>query len=89
MSRSSESAIQFPCTFPIKAMGLSQHDIEGIVRKVIRLHADASAENTLRQKHSNGGKYVSITFTVQAQNQEQLDSLYRELSSHEEIVMVL
>ena len=40
-------------------------------------------------KPSQGGKYVSVTVTFTAHNQEQLDNLYREISAHPDVLMAL
>ena len=38
---------------------------------------------------SSGGKYLSVTCTINATSREQLDNLYRDLSSHPMVSMVL
>ena len=38
---------------------------------------------------SSAGKYLSLTCTVQATSRDQLDNLYRELTSHPMVAMVL
>jgi len=44
---------------------------------------------TIETRPSREGKYVSLTATVNATSQEQLDALYRELCDHPSVVMVL
>lgn len=38
---------------------------------------------------SRNGRYLSVTVTVRAVSQEQLDAIYRELSSSEAVLMAL
>jgi len=38
---------------------------------------------------SRNDAYVSLTFVVNAQNREEIDALYRELTASDEILMVL
>jgi putative lipoic acid-binding regulatory protein len=38
---------------------------------------------------STAGRYLSLTCTINAVSREQLDDLYRELSSHPMVTMVL
>ena len=46
-------------------------------------------ESEILRKYSTGGKYLSITCTINATSREQLDALYRELCDHPMVVMVL
>lgn len=70
-------------------MGLSDPEFEGIVIGIINHHVSDLGEGAITIKESKGGKYVSITATIRAKSQEQLDALYTELSGHPEILMVL
>ena len=38
---------------------------------------------------SSGGKYISLTCTVRATSREQLDNIYRSLTSHPFVKVVL
>ncbi|WP_455367030.1 HP0495 family protein [Kaarinaea lacus] len=89
MSNDSNSALQFPCDFPIKAMGLATHNLKVVVEKIVREHAPDTTDEAFSSRASANGKYVSITVTVNAQNREQLDAIYQALSDHEHIIMAL
>ncbi|MGD8567827.1 MAG: DUF493 domain-containing protein [Gammaproteobacteria bacterium] len=89
MSNEPESALQFPCEFPIKAMGLAVHDLEIIVFDIVRRHAPDTPEDALSRRESANGKYLSITVRVNAQSREQLDAIYQALTDHEHILMAL
>ena len=84
-----ESLIEFPCEFPIKAMGRADDDFDALVVTIIRRHSPEFTDATVRKRLSRGGKYVSVTVTIQAQSQEQLDKLYMELSANEQVLMAL
>jgi len=56
---------------------------------VVTRHAPDFAPGTIETRPSREGKYVSLTATVNATSQEQLDALYRELCDHPSVVMVL
>jgi putative lipoic acid-binding regulatory protein len=84
-----ESALTFPCTFPIKAMGLAGNDFDLLVVEIIRKHAPDLGEGAVQTRASSGGKYLSVTVTIEAVSQEQLDAIYMELSGHERVVMAL
>ena len=46
-------------------------------------------EGSVSTRESRNGKYVSVTVTIEAQSQEQINDVYRELSAHEQVIMVL
>jgi putative lipoic acid-binding regulatory protein len=89
MNNDSESALQFPCDFPIKAMGLAVHDLEVIVGDIVREHAPDTTEEAFSRRASTNGKYISITVVVNAQSREQLDAIYQALTDHEYVIMAL
>jgi putative lipoic acid-binding regulatory protein len=89
MSDNRESAIQFPCDFPIKVMGRTADDFDTLVVSIVQRHVGNLSEESVTVRASAGGNYVSVTVTVIAESQHQLDNLYRELSGHERVVMVL
>ncbi len=89
MSDNRESAIQFPCDFPIKVMGRTADDFDTLVLSIVQRHVGNLSEESVTVRASAGGNYVSVTVTVIAESQHQLDNLYRELSGHERVVMVL
>lgn len=84
-----QSAIQFPCEFSIKVMGKSSDDFVDLVEKIVREHFPHFNSQQLTKRFSQFTNYMSITVTVHAENQGQLDNLYRQLSSTPEILMVL
>jgi len=84
------SLLQFPCDFPIKALGLTHENLEVEVLTIINRHAPGQlTEAGLSSRASKGGKYTSVTVTLKAQSQAQLDAIYRELSHSSFIMMVL
>jgi len=89
--RSSEesSLLEFPCDFPIKIIGKRQDDYAQAVLAVVMAHAPDYDPATLEMRPSAKGTYLSLTCTVRATSREQLDALYRALSSHPLVKMVL
>ena len=84
-----ESLLEFPCDFPLKVMGFTAEDFDSLVVAIVRRHIDDLGEGAIRAKQSRHGKYVSITVTIRAQSQQQLERLYTELCAHERVLMVL
>ena len=89
MSTQRAVEMQFPCAFPIKAMGHAHADFEARVLEIVRQHAPGFADDAVQRRPSVGGKYLSITVTIEAQSREQLDAIYRELSACEQVLVAL
>ncbi|MEJ2345217.1 MAG: DUF493 domain-containing protein [Gammaproteobacteria bacterium] len=89
MNSNQDSALTFPCRFPVKAMGLADPDFEDLVAAIARRHAPDVARDDLRTRASGGGKYVSVTVTINATSRAQLDNLYRELTACSRVLMAL
>jgi uncharacterized protein len=83
------SLIEYPCDFPIKVMGTSQAGFAQTVVDIVRRHAPDFNPAALEMRVSRAKKYLSVTATIRATSREQLDALYRELSDHAMVVMVL
>lgn len=81
--------IAFPSTFPIKVMGANSDDFEALVLSIIQKHASIVADEAVTTRLSKGGRFLSVTVHITAESQEQLDAIYRELSAHERVLMML
>ncbi|MDB2705361.1 DUF493 domain-containing protein [Pseudomonadota bacterium] len=84
-----DTLIEFPCEFPIKAMGPANVGLDEIVVSIIRGHVEDIKEGSINTKHSSGGKFTSITVTITAISKKQLDAIYQQLSDHEHVKYVL
>ena len=84
-----ETLLEFPCAFPLKIMGLADPTLAQRVLEVVLRHAPDFEGASMEMRASSGGKYVSLTCTVNATSKPQLDALYRELSSHPMVKVVL
>jgi putative lipoic acid-binding regulatory protein len=89
MSEERDSLFDFPCAFPLKIMGLADSALAQEVLAVVLRHAPDFDAATMCMRASSGGKYVSLTCTINATSRVQLDTLYRELSSHPLVKIVL
>jgi putative lipoic acid-binding regulatory protein len=88
-SEGGEGLLQFPCDFPIKAMGRDEDDLTGVVVSIVRRHVERLGEGAVTTRASSGGSYLSITVTITATSQAQLDAIYRELTDHPAVIMAL
>ncbi|EKD54329.1 MAG: hypothetical protein ACD_60C00094G0009 [uncultured bacterium] len=90
MTEDQPTSLQFPCEFVIKVFGNTSSQFETEVLTVIRKHLTTDLkENAIRHRSSKDGKYLALTITFFAESKEQLDTIYRELSAHSEVLMVL
>lgn len=81
--------LEFPCDFPLKIMGQQHPEFTATVLSVVREHAPDTQEHQLQTRNSTKGNYLSVTLTVNATSQEQLDNIYRALTSHPMVKVVL
>jgi putative lipoic acid-binding regulatory protein len=86
---SEESAIEFPCSFPIKMMGRDTAEFRATARTLIENHVGPVDEDAIRFNLSGKGSFVSVTVTVTATSQQQLDDIYNDVSAHDEVLMAL
>lgn len=89
MATTNESLITYPSQFPIKVMGeRADGFVNAITRIALQFDPDFDAK-TVELRESKGGKYLGVTITVTATSREQLDELYRTLSTHPMVKVVL
>ena len=84
-----DSIFDFPCEFTIKAMGKADNNFDCLVVSLIREFYPELQEGAVQTKLSKGAKYMSVTVTIQAQNREQLDSIYLALTSEARVLVAL
>jgi len=84
-----ESLIDYPSLFPIKVMGANVDGLQAAVVNICRQFDPALNEATVELRLSKAGNYLGVTVTVTATSREQLDELYRTLSTHPMVKVVL
>ena len=84
-----KKGLEFPCQFPLKTIGKNTGTFENVVVEIVRRHVPELEDSKISSRLSRDGKYLSVTTVFIAQSQEQLDGLYYELSTTENVMMVL
>ena len=84
-----KSLLEFPCSFPIKMMGRDTTQFRYSARELVERHTGPLNEEAISEATSRNGNFVSLTFTVIAMSQDQLDDIYRDASSHDDVLMAL
>jgi putative lipoic acid-binding regulatory protein len=84
-----DSLIEYPSRFPIKVMGANVNGFVHAVTEVARRFDPDFDASTIELRDSRAGNYLGVTITITATSREQLDDLYRALSSHPMVKVVL
>jgi len=86
---STDELFNFPCDFPIKVMGKSHPEFQEAIVTVIREFDGEFDAARVEVRPSSGGNYTGLTCTVRAQNRAHLDDIYRALTGHPMVKVVL
>ncbi len=84
-----DTLIEYPSLFPIKVMGAKVDGFAHAVTFIAEKFDPTFDASTVELRESTGGKYLGVTITVTATSREQLDELYRTLTSHPLVKVVL
>lgn len=84
-----ETLLEFPCKFPVKAMGRSDDSFEALVTGIILTHAEIYAGEQVTTNPSGTGKFTSVTVTIEALSKAQLDRIYQDLTDCEHVLVAL
>lgn len=86
---SQTSLIEYPSRFPIKVMGENAEGFVHAITQIARRFDPSFDAATVELRPSSGSKYLGVTITVNATSRDQLDELYRTLSTHPMVKVVL
>ncbi len=84
-----DTAFEFPCQFPIKAIGKNSAEFELTVVAIVRKHAKDLTEAAVKVRPSKGDMFIGVTVTIEAQSKKQLDAIYQDLNDCPDVRMVL
>lgn len=84
-----ETLLEFPCKFPVKAMGRDIDGFKELVEKIVFEYADVYPDEPVTANFSETGKFVSVTVTIEAVSKAQLDRIYQALTDCEQVVVAL
>ena len=89
MTGEKTTLLEFPTAFPLKIMGEARDNFTQVMVEIVCKHAPDYDPASVEMRPSKQGKYLGLTCVIQATSQAQLDALYRELSAHPLVKMVL
>ena len=84
-----DSLIEYPSKFPIKVMGANVNGFVHAMTLIAEQFDPNFDASTLELRNSSSGHYLGITLTINATSREQLDDIYRALTSHPMVKVVL
>ncbi|RMF95642.1 MAG: DUF493 domain-containing protein [Gammaproteobacteria bacterium] len=84
-----DSAFDFPCRFPIKAMGRDAEGFPAHVMDLVAAVAGPVAHEDVTIRSSREGRFISVTVTITAENRAQLDAIYRNLTASSRVLFAL
>jgi putative lipoic acid-binding regulatory protein len=86
---SEETLLEFPCTFPVKAMGRVEVQLDIVVIEIVQRHSPETNPQALKTRPSKDGNYLAVTVMVEASSKQQLDAIYQDLTDHPLVLMAL
>jgi len=84
-----DTLFEFPCDFPIKAIGRDNGEFLALVISLIQPHTEPLQDTAITTRPGNKGNYLAVTVTITATSKLQLDAIYMDLSAHPDIIMAL
>lgn len=81
--------MEFPCDFTIKIVGNKSDRFELEVLSIIHKHVVDLKEDSIKTRLSKDSKYLSLSITILAISQAQLDDIYRELTANPHVIIAL
>ena len=86
---SEDSPLVFPCDIPVKVFGRNDEAFRATVRAIMRAHFADLSDEQIAERPSRADSYLSLTIVVRAESRAQIDAAYRELTAHDDVMMVL
>ncbi len=84
-----DELFEFPCAFPVKVFGHNDQRFREQAWRILQRHYAELTPDQVTENVSRNAKFLSMTFTVEAQDRATLDNLYRDLSSDPQVLMAL
>jgi putative lipoic acid-binding regulatory protein len=84
-----DALFRFPCEFPIKVMGRDSESFRTLTLAIIERHAGALAPDRISERMSSKGRFLALTYTIQAESRAQLDEIYQDLTDSGVVLVAL
>jgi hypothetical protein len=84
-----DALFQFPCEFPIKVMGRDSESFRTLTLAIIERHTGALAPDRISERMSSKGRFLALTYTIEARSRAQLDEIYQDLTDSGVVLVAL
>ena len=84
-----DALFQFPCEFPIKVMGRDSESFRTLTLAIIERHAGSLAPDRISERMSSKGRFLALTYTIEAKSRAQLDQIYQDLTDSGVVLVAL
>jgi uncharacterized protein len=84
-----DELFEFPCDFPIKVMGRDSESFRTLSLAIVERHAGSLAPESISERASSKGRFLSLTYTIRAVSRAQLDRIYRDLTDSGAVLVAL
>ena len=81
--------IEFPCLYPIKIIGKAVPDFETTVVAAVERHTGKLDSDLIKHRPSKENNYLSVTVTIAATGEEQIQSIFTDLKAIDSVKLVL
>lgn len=81
--------LRFPCEFPIKVMGRDTEPFRTLTLAIVQKHAGPLPAAAISERPSREGRFLALTYTIQAESREQLDRIYQDLTDSGVVLVAL
>ena len=89
MCSSSKSLIEFPCEYPIKIIGDGSSMFTDHIESVMTNTLGLGNYSKISEKYSKNKKWLSITISFTAKNENQLRRIHHHLKVSNSVKMVI
>jgi len=89
MADSKDTIMEFPCEFPIKAIGYQHERFANSVLALVQRHCPSASTSSLTTRPSHQGRYLAVTITITADSRQQLDAIYMDLTACDDVLMAI
>ncbi|HEX5754835.1 MAG TPA: DUF493 family protein [Arenimonas sp.] len=89
MSENEQRGFQFPGVFEICAMGVVEGDLQGVLVQVLEDLGLTVYRDSLRQRPSSKGNYISVSIAFEAHSREDYDAAHGALRAHPHVKWTL
>ncbi len=89
LDRDNEHGLNFPCDYPVKAMGPNNEAFTEEIYQLVKKHCPDLKRETISTRASGSGTYQSVTLPVKAESRDHLIGIYRDLKNHKDVKWTL